>query len=55
MGYSQIFSYPPDVLVQQAQFIQRVDSTIDQINNYPLDNSIGYDSTYPAYSDLFAG
>ena len=38
-----------------APVVQRVGSTIHQTNHCPLDNSIGFDSTYPVDTDLFAG
>ena len=41
--YSDIFLAP---------VVQRVDSAIQWINYYPLDNAINFDSTYPLDSDL---
>ena len=35
----------------QVPVVQRVGSTIHWTNQYPLDNSIGFDSTYPVESD----
>ena len=35
-----------------APVVQRVDSAIQWINYYPLDNAINFDSTYPLDSDL---
>ena len=32
-----------------------VDSTFHWINDYPLDNSMGFDSSYPVNSNLLAG
>ena len=39
----------------QAPVVQRVDSAIQWINYYPLDNAINFDSTYPVDSDLSNG
>ena len=36
----------------QAPVVQTIDSAIRRINNYPLDNSIGFASVYPLDSDL---
>ena len=36
-----------------APVVRRVDSAIHWINQYPLDNSIGFASVYPLDSDLF--
>ena len=38
--------------INLASVAQRVDNTIQWINLYLLDNSIGFDSTYPMHSDL---
>ena len=35
--------------------IQSVDGTVHRINLYPLDNSIGFGSSYPMDSDLSSG
>ena len=35
-----------------APVVQRVDSPIRWINDYPLDNAINFDSTYPLDGDL---
>ena len=39
----------------QAQVVQRVDSAIQWINHYPLDNAINFDSTHLLDSDLSSG
>ena len=44
-----------NVLYDLAPVVQRVDSTIQWINYYPLDNAINFDSTYPLDSDLSKG
>ena len=36
----------------QAQVVQNVDSAIDWINHYPVDNAFGLHITYPLDSDL---
>ena len=41
--------------VFQAPVVRRVDSAIQWINRYPLDNSIGFASVYPLDSDLSGG
>ena len=33
----------------------RLDLAIQRINHYSVDNSVGFDSTYPAGSDLSVG
>ena len=38
-----------------APVVQRVDSPIQWINHYPLDNAINFDSTYPLDNDLSSG
>lgn len=39
-----------------ASVVQRVDSIIHWINHYPLDNALGFGSTYPiGDSNLSAG
>ena len=38
-----------------APVVSRVDSAIDWINHYPLDNSIGFASVYLLDSDLSGG
>ena len=38
-----------------ASVVQRLDSAIQQINHYPMDNSIGFHSTYLVDSDLSSG
>ena len=38
-----------------APVVQRVDSAIQWINYYPLDNAINFDSAYPLDSDLSNG
>ena len=43
------------IILLQAPVVQRLDSTIQWINLYSLDNSIGFASTYPVDSDLSAG
>ena len=35
--------------------VQKVDSTINWINLYPVDSAIGFTSTYPLDSDLSSG
>ena len=39
----------------QAPVVRSVDSGIHCINDYPLDNSIGFASVYPLDSDLSGG
>ena len=34
---------------------QMVDSAFNWINDFPLDNSMGFDSSYPVNSNLLAG
>ena len=57
-----IISYPNHAISfassshkEQAPVVQRVDSAIQWINYYPLDNTINFDSTYPLDSDLSNG
>ena len=38
-----------------APVVRRVDSAIHRINHYSVDNSIGFASVYPLYSDLSSG
>ena len=38
-----------------APVVQKVDSTIHQINHYPLDSAIGFPNTYPLDGDLSGG
>ena len=38
-----------------APVVQTLDSATHWINDYPLDNSIGFASVYPLDSDLSAG
>ena len=38
-----------------APVVQRVDSPIRWINDYPLDDAINFGSTYPLDSDLSSG
>ena len=38
-----------------APVVQTLDSAIQRINHYPLDNSIGFASVYPLDSDLSGG
>ena len=38
-----------------APVVQRVDSPIQWINHYPLDDAINFDSTYPLDNDLSSG
>ena len=35
--------------------VQKVDSTIQLINLYPLDKAIGFRNAYPPESDLYTG
>ena len=39
----------------QAPVVQKVDSTIHQINRYPVDGAIGCPHTYPRDDDLSSG
>ena len=39
----------------QALVVQKVDSTIHQINHLPVDNTIGFANAYPLDSDLSSG
>ena len=39
----------------QGPVVQKLDSAIDQINLYPVDNAIGFPNTYPLDSDLSGG
>ena len=38
-----------------APVVQKLDSTIHQINLYLVDSTIGFPNTYPLDSDLFGG
>ena len=38
--------------MHQALVVQKVDSTIQRINLYPLDSAIGFPKTYPMDSDF---
>ena len=38
-----------------ALVVKKVDSPIQRINLYPVDNAIGFPNTYPLDSDLFGG
>ena len=38
-----------------APVVQKLDSAIHRINLYPVDNAIGFPSTYPLDSDLSGG
>ena len=38
--------------MHQALVVQKVDSTIQWINLYPLDSAIGFPKTYPMDSDF---
>ena len=39
----------------QAPVVQKLDSAIQRINHYPVDNEIGFPNTYPLDSDLSGG
>ena len=39
----------------QAPVVQKADSVIHWINDYPLDTAIGFPNTYPLDSDLSGG
>ena len=41
--------------IDQAPVVQTLGSAIHWINDYPLDNSIGFASVYPLDSDLSGG
>ena len=41
--------------IYQVPVVQRLDSTIQRINPYPVDNAIGFPHTYPLDSDLSSG
>ena len=41
--------------VDLAPVIQKVDSAIQRINHYPLNNAISFCFTYPLVSDLSGG
>ena len=62
VGYLTCYNTVYYVVVQmfhidivQAPVVQRVYSAICWINDYPLDNEINFDSTYPLDSDLSSG
>ena len=38
-----------------APFVQKMDSAIQRINQYPVDNAISFRNTYPLNSDLVGG
>jgi len=46
---SKVFT---DVSMALAPVVQKLDSAIHWINLYPVDNAIGFPSTYPLDSDL---
>jgi len=39
----------------QAPVVQKLDSAIHRINHYPVDNAIGFPTTYALDSDLSDG
>ena len=41
--------------IDLAPVVQTVDSTIHQINLYPLESAIGFPNIYPLYSELSSG
>ena len=41
--------------IDQVSVVQTLDSTIHRIKVYPMDNAIGFPTTYPLDSDLSAG
>ena len=41
--------------ISQAPVLQKVDSAIQQINLFSVDNAIGFHNTYPLDSDLSGG
>ena len=44
-----------DSTIHQAPVVQTLDSAIHRIKVYPVDNAIGFPSTYPLDSDLSSG
>lgn len=40
------------LMVDQAPFVQKVDSPIHWINHHPVDSAISFCDTYPLDSDL---
>ena len=52
VNYEEIFSAES---LHQSPVVQKVDSTINWINLYPLDSTIGFPNTYPLVSDLSGG
>ena len=44
-----------DSAIHQAPVVQTLDSAIHRIKVYPVDNAIGFPSTYPLDSDLSSG
>ena len=44
-----------DVGHHQGPVVQKVNSAIHWINQYPEDNAIGFPNTYPLDSDLLSG
>ena len=43
------------LLTNQTPVVQKLDSTIHQINLYPLESAIGFPNIYPLDSDLSGG
>ena len=41
--------------ILQVPVVQTLDSAIQRINLYPVDNAIGFPNTYPLDSDLSGG
>ena len=42
-------------LLDHALVVQKLDSPVHWINQYSVDNAIGFRSTYPLESDLLGG
>ena len=46
---------PSNAIVHLARVVQKVDSAIHRINDYPLDSATGFAMIYPLDSDLSGG
>ena len=53
LSYSPLLYHPNDHVL--APVVQKLDSAIHRINHYPVDNAIGFPTTYPLDSDLSGG
>ena len=43
------------LLILLTPVVQKLDSAIDRINHYPVDNAIGFPNTYSLDNDLSGG